>query len=192
MGNLPSPDTREPARPSRRAFIGGAATIATVVVAGKELDVIGKAGEALGKLLDTPHNKFIIYKDGKPVITDTPQPVNVEFIPQSQEATERSIGKNILFRDEPKTINTKEFKIPPGEIKTTQAVEVFGDGYGGGDTKELNVEYKGGTYKGGKWFSPYKDGQFVRPDGKPLEKGEKPYFTSGNFVTVNRQATSNK
>lgn len=194
MGNLPSPDTREPARHSRRAFLKGAAAVVGLGAAtatGINLDLAGKAGETLAYYLNTPFKKFFTFEDGKPVISKDPHPVKVKLTPLSG-VSKYFNDDNIIFHEEPKT-DAKEHKIASNKIKAEYAARVLGGTFPEDSGKTLTIVYNDKEYKQGYWLMLTDEkGSPVKPDGAPLDKKELPYYTAANFATVLPQTASNK
>lgn len=175
--------SEESKRFARRKFLAGAGALGAAAVAGKQLDIVGKAGEAIANYLDNPYNKYFALENGKPVISKDPNPPEkVTFTPLGG-VSKYFNDNNILFREEP-TQKAKDHLIAPDKIKAQYAVRVFGGSYVG-EYGNLTTVYNDQEYTGGEWFMlTDENGNPVRPDNKPLGEKEAPYYTAANFVTI--------
>lgn len=178
-------------RVSRRAFLRGAATGAAAVGAGAVL-ASGKLN--IPKLLESfretgsgVDGKFLRrQEDGTLVISDTPQVVKVQYIPHA-DPTSRYWNKDNIIVHRRTVADIAEGKnILPEEIKTQYAIRVAGGAYNGqSEAARFEVSYKGQKHTIGEWFVPSdQQGNLTNTEGKPLQKGEKPYFITTSFVTV--------
>ena len=173
---------------------GGAAIEATVHPAEKTIEAvtrgIGNAKGEAGKIVDVDHDAFGKYltmqPDGRLIISDKPEVVEVEYIAQADPTSQLWNGGNIIIQQEYEPNASGGQQFPPEAIKPTHAVRVAGGtypDYRGPARFELTIDGK--KYTVGEWFRlSDEQGNPVNPQGQLLSEGEDPYHVAANFVTV--------
>lgn len=163
--------------------VAGSVTDAVV----QRVEDIQHTGEQVTSINSPVYGKFLTrHPDGTFSIDKKPQVEEVEFTPHSDPTSKYWNGNSIVAHSKPTADFGEGQDIPVDQFKTTYAIRIAGDPFGGGQTKvdRFDIELDGKKYTIGEWFQPSDE------QGNPVNIQGAPRFIAASFATVKHSASS--